>query len=96
MTAARKLKVSLSLSADVVALVDRQATHLHETRSGVIEQWLRRAGSAAAEREIDQATVAYYTSLRTADRAEDEAISRASSAAAGLVEYGEPSRGRRR
>jgi hypothetical protein len=96
MTTARKLKVSLSLSEDVVALVDRQAARLHESRSGVIEQWLRRAGSAAAEKEIEQATVAYYRSLRDADRADDEALSRASSAAARRVKYDEPSRGRNR
>jgi metal-responsive CopG/Arc/MetJ family transcriptional regulator len=96
MTAA-KLKVSLTLSADLVAHVDRDAERRHETRSGVVEQWLRRAASSSAEKEIEEATAAYYMSLRGDERAEDEALSRALSSVARRLTYDEPPaiRGRR-
>ncbi len=90
MTATAKLKVSLSLSADLVALVDRDARRLKGTRSGVIEHWLRRAATASAQAELAEATVAYYDSLRSEDRAEEEALSRALSASSRRVRYGAP------
>jgi metal-responsive CopG/Arc/MetJ family transcriptional regulator len=91
MTAAAKLKVSLTLSADLVALVDRDARRGKGSRSGVIEQWLRRAANANVEREIDDATAAYYRSLRGEDRAEDESLSRSLSDAARRVAYDDDS-----
>jgi hypothetical protein len=97
MTPANKLKVSLTLSADVVALVDRDARHHKGTRSGIVEQWLRRAASRNVEQEIEHATVAYYRSLRADERAEDAAMSRALSAAARRLSYDDtamPRRGR--
>jgi len=85
--ATAKLKVSVTLAADVLALVDRDARRSGGTRSGVIEQWLRRASSAAVESAIDEATETYYRSLRGDDRSEDEAMARASSRAARRVAY---------
>src|SRR5260370_42377402 len=76
MTVAPKLKVSLTLSADVVALVDRDARRHEGTRSGVAEQWLRRAAGTSAQREIEDATVAYYLSLRDDEAAEGEALAK--------------------
>jgi predicted transcriptional regulator len=97
MTNAAKLKLSVTLSADVLALVDRDARRLGETRSGIIEQWLRQAAAGTVEREIEQATVAYYRSLRNDERKEDEAISKALTRAARRVSYDEgvTPRGRR-
>lgn len=95
MTAA-KLKVSLTLSADVVALVDRDALRRKNTRSGIIEQWLRRAANVAVESELVEATAAYYTSLGREEAAEDEAIARASSKASRRVSYDDPSPRRRK
>ena len=97
MTTAPKLKVSLTLSADVVALVDRHARRRKHTRSGVVEQWLRRAAAASAEQQIEDATAAYYRLLRGDERAEEDAMSRALSAAARRVAYdeGAPRRQRR-
>lgn len=86
MTAA-KLKVSLTLSADVLALVDRDAERRNDTRSGVVEQWLRRAANASVEQEIAEATAAYYGSLRSEERIEDASLSRALSDAARRVSY---------
>lgn len=96
MTSARKLKVSITLSADLLALVDRDAQRTHDTRSGVVEQWLRRAASATAEKEIEEATAAYYLSLRGEERSEDDTLSRALSAAARRVSYDEAPLPRRR
>jgi hypothetical protein len=96
MAVATKLKVSLTLSADVVALVDRDARRHDGTRSGVIEQWLRRAASASAQREIEDATAAYYRSLRGAGRDEEEALSKGLSSAARRVSYDEREAPRRR
>lgn len=87
MTTAAKLKVSLSLSADVIALVDRTAHRGNDTRSGVIERWLRRAATAAVEQELAEATAAYYHSLRADERADDEALSRGLSEAARRLSY---------
>jgi hypothetical protein len=94
---AAKLKVSLTLSADLVALVDREAKRHRDTRNGVVAQWLRRAASASVEREITEATAACCTSLRGEERAEDEALAHALSGAPGLVSYDDvPAGGRRR
>jgi hypothetical protein len=95
---AAKLKVSLTLSADVLALVDRDARRHKDTRSGVIERWLRRAAQGNVERDIERATAAYYASLRDNERTEEAALSKALSAAARRVTYDEtavPSRRRR-
>lgn len=93
---ARKLKVSLTISADLLELVDRDARRRNDTRSGVVEHWLRRAANATVEKEIEDATTAYYQSLRRDDRAEDEAIARGLSAAARHVAYDDAARPRRR
>jgi hypothetical protein len=95
MSTTTKLKVSLTLSTDLVALVDRDARRRNNTRSGVVEQWLRRAATAGVEKEIEDATVAYYLSLGVEERAEDEAMSRALSRAARRVSHAEggPTRG---
>jgi metal-responsive CopG/Arc/MetJ family transcriptional regulator len=87
MTTARKLKVSVTLSGDLVDLVDRAAARKQGTRSGVIEEWLRRAAIAGNEKDLESATTAYYLSLRADQRSEDEAIARSMSTAARRVSY---------
>lgn len=93
---APKVKVSLTISGDLLALVDRDARRHNDTRSGVVEQWLRRAANASVEKEIADATTAYYQSLHRDERAEDEALARALSAAARHVAYDDAARPRRR
>jgi len=97
MTKGAKLKLSVTISADVLALVDEDARRLGATRSGTIELWLRRAAAGNVEREIEQATVAYYRSLRGEEQKEDEALSKALSRGARRVSYDESiePRGRR-
>jgi hypothetical protein len=82
MTAASKLKISLSLDPSLVALADREAKLTGSTRSGVIELWMRRQSGAEVARQIDDATAAYYTGLREAEASEAYGIARASSSAA--------------
>lgn len=97
MTKRAKLKLSVTLSADVLALVDQDARRLGETRSGIIELWLRRASAGDVEREIESATEAYYRSLRGEERKEGDVLSKALSKAARRVSYDESvePRGRR-
>jgi hypothetical protein len=87
----------LTLSADQLALIDRDARQRKGTRSGVFEQWLRRAATASVVQEVEAATAAYYRSLRGDERADDEAIARALSKAAKRVSFDDaaaPRRGR--
>lgn len=90
MTAARKLKISLTLSSDLLEVIDRDASRRQETRSAVVEQWLRRASARAIESEIDDAMARYYMSLRKDERADDEAVARAASRASRRLAYDEP------
>ena len=87
MSSARKLKVSLTLSADLVALIDRDASNRNDTRSGIVEEWLRLAASATTERAIEEATAAYYLGLRGDERGEVDRLSRGLSKAARRVSY---------
>jgi metal-responsive CopG/Arc/MetJ family transcriptional regulator len=88
--AATKTKVSLTLSTELVARIDRDARRLGTTRSYLVEAWLRSSASRAAERDLEEATAAYYATLRGPAKADEEAIARASSRAAKLVTYDEP------
>jgi hypothetical protein len=91
-----KRKVSLTLSADVLVLVDRDARRRNDTRSGVIEHWLRLAANAALADEVEEATAAYYLALRGDERAADEKLSQALSSASRRVSYDDVVRPRRR
>jgi metal-responsive CopG/Arc/MetJ family transcriptional regulator len=75
--ALRKHKVSLSLPADLVAWIDRQAARKRgQTRSGVVEQAVRGWAKRATAKDIEDATVAYYQAMTAAERDEDAAWSR--------------------
>src|SRR5688500_8675886 len=87
MSIARKLKVSLTLSADLLALIDRVARDGNDTRSGVVEQWLRRAVSATTEQEIEDATAAYYAGLRAGERKDEDRLAHGLSRASRRVSY---------
>jgi hypothetical protein len=84
----KKIKLSLTVSADVLKLVDRDVRELKGTRSSVIELWLRRAAASSTMRSIDEATAAYYLSLQTGDL--EEPLSRALSKAAKRLSYDSP------
>ncbi len=82
-----KQKISVTVATDVLRMVDRAASQSGTTRSYMIEQWLRASALRAAERTIDDATAAYYASLRPSERDDADAIARASSDAATRVSY---------
>ncbi len=84
MTAARKLKVSVSLSEDLVSAIDQQVDATN-SRSSIIEHLLRQAGRMQTEDALAKATVAYYQSLDDDARSEDAALARASSLSARKV-----------
>jgi metal-responsive CopG/Arc/MetJ family transcriptional regulator len=67
------MKVSVSLTAELVSAVDRQAARDADSRSGVMERWLREAARRSAERDLATELRAYYESLSPAEQAEDEA-----------------------
>lgn len=73
----RKQKVSLSLPADLVDWIDRQAARKRgETRSGVVEQAVRSWAKRSAVKNIEDATAAYYQAMTPSEHKEDEAWSR--------------------
>jgi len=68
-----KLKISVSLGADVVGAVDRVARKEGETRSAVMERWLRQVAHRAKLTRLEEETAAYYDALTPAERADDAA-----------------------
>ena len=71
MITARKLKISISLDADVLDAVDRRAAAEKTTRSAIMEQWLRDASRQADLRRLEEETAAYYDALTPRERADD-------------------------
>lgn len=72
-----KHKVSLSLPADLVAWIDRQAARKRGgTRSGIVEQAVRGWAKQSAAKDIEDATVAYYQAMTSAEKEEDDAWAR--------------------
>ena len=82
---AAKVKLSITLSRDLVGRIDRVAAGRGATRSAVVERWLRRAERLEAERELEQATVTYYEGLDAVARTDDEELGRGLSRAARRV-----------
>lgn len=93
----RKSKISISLAADVLAAIDREAKVRSQPRSAVIESWLRSAARRNAEAMLASEVIAYYDSLTAEERHEDERVARALSHAAKRIDYdgGLPSAGKR-
>jgi metal-responsive CopG/Arc/MetJ family transcriptional regulator len=89
MTAVPKLKLSVTISRDLVERIDREA-RAGGGRSRVIERWLRQAARLHAERDLERTTVAYYQALTDEDRAEDEAIAQGSTRAARRLDVDGP------
>jgi metal-responsive CopG/Arc/MetJ family transcriptional regulator len=77
MTTARKLKISISLDADVLDAVDRRAARERKTRSAIMEQWLRSASRQADLQRLEEETASYYDSLSPREKAEDAAWTKA-------------------
>jgi metal-responsive CopG/Arc/MetJ family transcriptional regulator len=82
MSTVRKVKISVSLGADVLGAVDRLAAREGATRSAVVERWLREASRRERVARLEEETAAYYDSLTVAEREDDAAWAAASSRAA--------------
>lgn len=79
MTAARKVKISVSLDAALVDAVDSRAAREGTTRSAVMEQWLKRASSQAALARLEEETAAYYDALDPMEMDDDRSWAKAAS-----------------
>ncbi len=82
MTTARKFKVSVSLDADLLGVVDGLAASEGTTRSAVMERWLHQVSRKAAVARLEEDTAAYYASLGSAERQDDASWAAAAAAAA--------------
>ena len=76
---ARKVKISVSIDAALLADVDRYAASKHLSRSGALEQWLGQLSRKERLNHLEEETAAYYDSLTDAERREDAALAEASS-----------------
>jgi metal-responsive CopG/Arc/MetJ family transcriptional regulator len=85
MTTARKAKLSITLDADLLATIDREAKRLDVTRSGLMERWLRRGARGGEAQRLEEETATYYTSMTARERSEDTAIALATGRAAKRV-----------
>ena len=78
-------RVSISLPADLLAEIDDRCRMLRETRSGLMEEWLRQMAVQAAQLQLDREIAAYYRGAPAAQRVRDEeSVSAFSGAARGL------------
>jgi metal-responsive CopG/Arc/MetJ family transcriptional regulator len=83
MSDARKVKVSVTLSQDLLTKIDREATREKTaTRSSVMENWLRHGARQQAERELEAQTIAYYEELSKEERRNEERLAKAMSTTA--------------
>ena len=73
-----KTKVSVSLPRDLLEEIDDEAAQTSRSRSQILEVWLRLAARQRAAAKLERDTLAYYTSRTSEQKAEDEAVSRAS------------------
>ncbi len=80
MGTAKKAKVSVTISADLLAEIDSFANRSGiGNRSNVIELWLRRAAREQNSRQLERDTIEYYQSLTAAEIKEDADWAAASS-----------------
>jgi metal-responsive CopG/Arc/MetJ family transcriptional regulator len=93
---ARKVKISISLDANVLEVVDRQAAREGSTRSAVMENWLRQVSRAARVARLEEETAAYYDALTPAEVDEDAAMAAASLRAARKLNVDDEPKRRRR
>jgi len=92
MTAGRKLKISLSLDAALLGLIDRRAANEKMTRSAIVERWLRGAARLADLQRLEEDTAAYYQALTPTEKAEDADWAGAASRSARKLRIDDPDR----
>ena len=94
MTTSRKLKISISLDAGVLDVVDRRAAKEKTTRSAIMERWLRSASRQSEMQRLEEETAAYYDALTPSERAEDATWAEFASRSARKLTIDEPERKR--
>jgi hypothetical protein len=68
---ARKVKISISIDAALLANVDRYAAANHVTRSAALERWLGQVSHRERVARLEEETAAYYDARTEADRRDD-------------------------
>ena len=76
-----KVKISVSLDPSVLHAVDESAAIGGESRTAVIERWLRDGSRRAKANSLEAETAAYYESLSVLEENEDASWAAASSRA---------------
>jgi metal-responsive CopG/Arc/MetJ family transcriptional regulator len=77
MTNAKKIKVSITLSDEILRTIDHIVSKEEgATRSQVIDAWLSIAAKLYAQKRLDAETAAYYQKYNTRSREEDRAWAR--------------------
>lgn len=83
-----KIKLSITLPADLVDRIDAAAAREARTnRSAVIERWLRRGAQARARDALHEETLAYYASRDAKTVTEDDRLGRALGVQAKRLRY---------
>jgi predicted transcriptional regulator len=88
----RKLKISVSIDAELVGAVDRLAAREGSTRSAVMERWLFQASRRARLARLAEETAVYYEAMTSAERADDAAWSNAVQASTRRLKIDDPKR----
>jgi metal-responsive CopG/Arc/MetJ family transcriptional regulator len=79
MTAARKVKISVSIDPSLLGAVDRYAARVGVTRSAAMERWLSQISRQENLNRLEEETAAYYEALTEPERADDSAWASAAS-----------------
>lgn len=83
-----KIKLSITLPADLVDRIDAAAERVGSSnRSAIIEQWLRRGARARALDALHEETLTYYASRDSGTTAADDRLGRALGAQAQRLRY---------
>ncbi len=85
-----RTRVSVSLPADLVQSIDREAESTKGSRSGTMEEWLRYAARRREQEAYAAEVQAYYRTRTPEEAADDEAIATASTRAYADLEIDEP------
>jgi len=96
MTAARKVKVSVSIDPTVLDAVDRYAARVGVTRSAAMERWLAQLSHRENLTRLEEETASYYDALTDAERGDDTSWAAGAAAVARRLEIDGPRAGRRR
>jgi metal-responsive CopG/Arc/MetJ family transcriptional regulator len=87
-----KVKVSISLSNELLDAIDREAKRTAESRSRIIEIWLQLASRRRAARQLEEQTIAYYQNRSPEQREDDEAWGQLSARTAASLQVDEAPR----